>query len=484
MDTEDFPASEDGMTACAVAEPGSDSPSPPPEQSSEGGVPAIQVLLDNEEPTIGNAVEIFSPSPHPVSFPDEFVAEISAAALTFALPAAGEPIAAIEARINRGFALVSNLAHVSLRFAHELGRLLIAYKHRVGHGNFESSLSENVLGPGRSRSTVSDCMRIASVPLDDILEALDTQRSGDLSIRAVLEYLRGHEDGRPDRRRRSHQDRQTASSRGPSPPSTRHDGIEDRSRGREREAGEAASDQLTLDASDETHQTNPAPTSPPDDSSGVSVESDDRPGGDTEVNLVDGSQAPADPSLLANLPGAPSETPPGPMEIATSPPTSLGDESGVMTSFSPEVRATTVVENTSETAASIDSLETPSDQDWLERLAVRSELARTDAFDREALTWRRQHLAVQEMVARADLSKAERAQISPRTWVAHGYRSRLAYAAAVRPPNDWILCLDCHGSGDKFSGTSPCGTCRGTCFEVTQKGDDLGSPANRDGQGA
>jgi hypothetical protein len=474
-----------GEQACALADSDHDDPPPPSGLSSDEEVPAIPALPEAEEPTIGIGGEPCIPALFSVPLPAQFLAELSEPGSILALPLGEVTLEEYEARLIRALAFESFFDQGKLCWAHAFGRMLLDYKRQVGHGNFESRLKDKVLGPGRSRSSVGDCMRIASVPLQEILNALNSQTSGDLSISAALEYLRGRGTDRPDGRRRDHRDRRVASPRGPSTTAPRGDGAEDRPVAHEPVTSEQAG-QPTVDAPDATQQTIAVPTTSPHVSTAVFGDSALRSEGDTEEESDDGSERSSDSELVSNSSPALVETLTGSQRAGTPPPVFhvVGDEPVVASLPSLEVRATTGVENLTESPASIDLESSLTDEAWLAGFAIRSELAQTEAFDREALTWRHLQPQIQELVELAALTTDERAQISPRTWVARGIRPRIAYLAAVSDPSKWKLCDRCHGQARTPLDATYCGICRGSGFEVTQSSDGLGSSAHSDGQDA
>jgi hypothetical protein len=111
-----------------------------------------------------------------------------------------------------------------------------------------------------------------------------------------------------------------------------------------------------------------------------------------------------------------------------------------------------------------------SDEAWLAPLAVRSQLANTAIFDKDALLWRRLQHVVADLHRRHQPSGGDLKS----AWNSVEYRKRYSYLVAafagVDSPDRWEVCETCNGLGRGNDTSKPCYICNGGGFAITHAG--------------
>jgi hypothetical protein len=113
------------------------------------------------------------------------------------------------------------------------------------------------------------------------------------------------------------------------------------------------------------------------------------------------------------------------------------------------------------------------DAAWLASLRIRAQLSDTIVFDEQAKLWRRLQPLMEQM---RDAHEPAAEELS-RAWSCTVYKKRYSYLVAVllgaNPPQDWVPCPRCKGSGKSGALKTACFECEGACFAITHRGDPM-----------
>jgi hypothetical protein len=111
------------------------------------------------------------------------------------------------------------------------------------------------------------------------------------------------------------------------------------------------------------------------------------------------------------------------------------------------------------------------DEAWLATFHLRSSLKDRRNFDRQALLWRQCQLLIDQIRQLYEPSAGD-------LFFATGestYRGCFSYALAVPmgvlPPDRWLPCSDCDGTGQQRDREQRCGVCCGTGYVMTHLGE-------------
>jgi hypothetical protein len=115
---------------------------------------------------------------------------------------------------------------------------------------------------------------------------------------------------------------------------------------------------------------------------------------------------------------------------------------------------------------------TPTDQEWLATFPIRAELTDTDRFDRAAMQWLAAQRFLDGLPAALQPTDEEKGCSRTASEAAKRFPLRLAAVRNTPPPETWVPCEKCGGSGGSEARSAACPLCDGDGFLLPIAGSD------------
>jgi hypothetical protein len=107
---------------------------------------------------------------------------------------------------------------------------------------------------------------------------------------------------------------------------------------------------------------------------------------------------------------------------------------------------------------------------WLASMPIRAQLSDPTVFDEQAKLWRDLQPQVDQLREAHTPSTEEFSQACSRSFYQLRYSHLVAALLGVKPPQDWVLCPACKGTGVNRFLQSKCTACKAEGFEITHHG--------------
>jgi hypothetical protein len=112
------------------------------------------------------------------------------------------------------------------------------------------------------------------------------------------------------------------------------------------------------------------------------------------------------------------------------------------------------------------------DENWLESFPIRAELTEPNKFDRAALQWRAAQRFLDRLPAALQATDEEKSRSRTASEAGKRFPLRLAAVRNTPPPEAWVPCEKCDGSGRSQAWSGACTVCDGDGFLLPLVGSD------------